>query len=290
LETTDLLKKVRKLEIKARGLSNQLFAGEYHSAFKGRGMLFSEVREYQAGDDVRHIDNNVTARFGHPFVKVYEEERELTVMLLVDMSASGLFGTRVQTKRERIAELCAILAFAAMNNNDKIGMLLFTSEVEHVIPPSKGKKHVLRIIRDILEFRPQKKGTDLNPPLKYFRNAIKKKSTGFLISDFQTQEYEEALKITSRKHDLVALRVFDETEMQIPDVGLVDFILAESGETISVDTSSQKWRTAFRAHQLEKLDQLKKICKKNRVDLAQVNTRENVVPVLLKLFEQRIHA
>lgn len=290
METTDLLKKVRKLEIKARGLSNQLFAGEYHSAFKGRGMLFSEVREYQAGDDVRHIDNNVTARFGHPFVKVYEEERELTVMLLVDMSASGLFGTRVQTKRERIAELCAILAFAAMNNNDKIGMLLFTSEVEHVIPPSKGKKHVLRIIRDILEFRPQKKGTDLNPPLKYFRNAIKKKSTGFLISDFQTQEYEEALKITSRKHDLVALRVFDETEMQIPDVGLVDFILAESGETISVDTSSQKWRTAFRAHQLEKLDQLKKICKKNRVDLAQVNTRENVVPVLLKLFEQRIHA
>lgn len=290
METTDLLKKVRKLEIKARGLSNQLFAGEYHSAFKGRGMLFSEVREYQAGDDVRHIDNNVTARFGHPFVKVYEEERELTVMLLVDMSASGLFGTRVQTKRERIAELCAILAFAAMNNNDKIGMLLFTSEVEHVIPPSKGKKHVLRIIRDILEFRPQKKGTDLNPPLKYFRNAIKKKSTGFLISDFQTQEYEEALKITSRKHDLVALRVFDETEMQVPDVGLVDFILAESGETISVDTSSQKWRTAFRAHQLEKLDQLKKICKKNRVDLAQVNTRENVVPVLLKLFEQRIHA
>lgn len=290
METTDLLKKVRKLEIKARGLSNQLFAGEYHSAFKGRGMLFSEVREYQAGDDVRHIDNNVTARFGHPFVKVYEEERELTVMLLVDMSASGLFGTRVQTKRERIAELCAILAFAAMNNNDKIGMLLFTSEVEHVIPPSKGKKHVLRIIRDILEFRPQKKGTDLNPPLKYFRNAIKKKSTGFLISDFQTQEYEEALKITSRKHDLVALRVFDETEMQLPDVGLVDFILAESGETISVDTSSQKWRTAFRAHQLEKLDQLKKICKKNRVDLAQVNTRENVVPVLLKLFEQRIHA
>ena len=290
METTDLLKKVRKLEIKARGLSNQLFAGEYHSAFKGRGMLFSEVREYQAGDDVRHIDNNVTARFGHPFVKVYEEERELTVMLLVDMSASGLFGTRVQTKRERIAELCAILAFAAMNNNDKIGMLLFTSEVEHVIPPSKGKKHVLRIIRDILEFRPQKKGTDLNPPLKYFRNAIKKKSTGFLISDFQTQEYEEALKITSRKHDLVALRVFDETEMQLPDVGLVDFILAESGETISVDTSSQKWRTAFRAHQLEKLDQLKKICKKNRVDRAQVNTRENVVPVLLKLFEQRIHA
>ncbi len=290
METTDLLKKVRKLEIKARGLSNQLFAGEYHSAFKGRGMLFSEVREYQEGDDVRHIDNNVTARFGHPYVKVYEEERELTVMLLVDMSASGLFGTRLQTKRERIAELCAILAFAAMNNNDKIGMLLFTSDVELVIPPSKGKKHVLRIIRDILEFSPQKKGTDLNPPLRYFRNAIKKKSTGFLISDFQAPSYEEALKITSRKHDLVALRVYDETEMQLPDVGLVDFVLAETGETVTADTSSAKWRTAFRAHQLEKLDYLKKICKKNRVDLAQVNTSENVVPVLLKLFEQRIHA
>lgn len=290
METTDLLKKVRKLEIKARGLSNQLFAGEYHSAFKGRGMLFSEVREYQEGDDVRHIDNNVTARFGHPFVKVYEEERELTVMLLVDMSASGLFGTRLQTKRERIAELCAILAFAAMNNNDKIGMLLFTSDVELVIPPAKGKKHVLRIIRDILEFSPQKKGTDLNPPLRYFRNAIKKKSTGFLISDFQAPAYEEALKITSRKHDLVALRVYDETEMQLPDVGLVDLVLAETGETITADTSSPKWRTAFRAHQLEKLDYLKKICKKNRVDLAQVNTSENVVPVLLKLFEQRIHA
>ncbi|MBL0913854.1 MAG: DUF58 domain-containing protein [Bacteroidia bacterium] len=290
METTDLLKKVRKLEIRARGLSNQLFAGEYHSAFKGRGMLFSEVREYQEGDDVRHIDNNVTARFGHPYVKVYEEERELTVMLLVDMSASGLFGTRLQTKRERIAELCAILAFAAMNNNDKIGMLLFTSDVELVIPPSKGKKHVLRIIRDILEFSPQKKGTDLNPPLRYFRNAIKKKSTGFLISDFQAPNYEEALKITSRKHDLVALRVYDETEMQLPDVGLVDLVLAETGETVTADTSSAKWRTAFRAHQLEKLDYLKKICKKNRVDLAQVNTSENVVPVLLKLFEQRIHA
>lgn len=253
-------------------------------------MLFSEVREYQEGDDVRHIDNNVTARFGHPYVKVYEEERELTVMLLVDMSASGLFGTRLQTKRERIAELCAILAFAAMNNNDKIGMLLFTSDVELVIPPSKGKKHVLRIIRDILEFSPQKKGTDLNPPLRYFRNAIKKKSTGFLISDFQAPNYEEALKITSRKHDLVALRVYDETEMQLPDVGLVDLVLAETGETVTADTSSAKWRTAFRAHQLEKLDYLKKICKKNRVDLAQVNTSENVVPVLLKLFEQRIHA
>lgn len=252
-------------------------------------MLFSEVREYQEGDDVRHIDNNVTARFGHPFVKVYEEERELTVMLLVDMSASGLFGTRMQTKRERIAELCAILAFAAMNNNDKIGMLLFTSGVEHVIPPAKGKKHVLRIIRDILEFRPRHKGTDLNPPLKYFRNAIKKKSTGFLISDFQADAYEEALKITSRKHDLVALRVYDEAEMQLPAAGLVDFVLAESGETITVDTSYGKWRTAFRASQLEKLDYLKKICKKNRVDLAQVNTSENVVPVLLKLFEQRIH-
>ena len=289
MDASDLLKKVRKLEIKARGLSNQLFAGEYHSAFKGRGMLFSEVREYQAGDDVRHIDNNVSARFGHPFVKVYEEERELTVMLLVDMSNSGLFGSKVLSKRERIAELCAVLAFAAMNNNDKVGMILFTSQVEHIVPPAKGKKHVLRLIRDVLEFTPKFNGTDLNDPLRYFRNAIKKKSTGFLISDFMANNYEEALKITSRKHDLIALKVYDPIEQDIPDLGLIDIQVAETGAMETIDTSSQKWRIAYKAEMLRRNDELVKACKKNRVDLASVNTTENVLPVLLKLFEKRMH-
>lgn len=289
MEPADLLKKVRKLEIKARGLSNQLFAGEYHSAFKGRGMLFSEVKEYQPGDDVRHIDNNVSARFGHPFVKVYEEERELTVMLLVDLSQSGIFGSQLYSKKDRIAELCAILAFAAMNNNDKVGMIIFTSEVEHVVPPSKGKKHVLRIIRDVLEFEPKLNGTNINEPLRYFRNAIKKKSTGFLISDFMANEYEEALKITARKHDLIALKVFDKAEYEIPDMGLMDVKIAETGEQLTIDTSSKKWRASYNAFMKEKQDYLIKICKKNRVDVAHVNTTENVVPVLLELFQKRMH-
>lgn len=289
MDASDLLKKVRKLEIKARGLSNQLFAGEYHSAFKGRGMLFSEVREYQEGDDVRHIDNNVSARFGHPFVKVYEEERELTVMLLVDMSNSGLFGSKVLSKRERIAELCAVLAFAAMNNNDKVGMILFTSQVEHIVPPAKGKKHVLRLIRDVLEFTPKFNGTDLNDSLRYFRNAIKKKSTGFLISDFMANNYEEALKITAKKHDLIALKVYDQIEQEIPDLGLIDIQIAETGAMETIDTSSHKWRIAYKAEMLRRNDELIKACKKNRVDLASVNTTENVVPVLLKLFEKRMH-
>lgn len=289
MEASELLKKVRKLEIKARGLSNQLFAGEYHSAFKGRGMLFSEVREYQAGDDVRHIDNNVSARFGHPFVKVYEEERELTVMLLVDMSNSGLFGSKDLSKRDRIAELCAILAFAAMNNNDKVGMILFTSEVEHIVPPAKGKKHVLRLIRDVLEFQPQKNGTNLNHPLRYFRNAVKKKSTGFLISDFMTDEFDDAMKITAKKHDLIALKVYDQIENEIPNLGLMDIQIAETGQMVTIDTSSKKWRLAYKTEMLRKQDELVKICKKNRVDLAMVNTSENVVPVLLKLFEKRMH-
>ena len=289
MDTSDLLKKVRKLEIKARGLSNQLFAGEYHSAFKGRGMLFSEVREYQDGDDVRHIDNNVSARFGHPFIKVYEEERELTVMLLVDISSSRLFGTKSISKKEKMAEICGILAFAAMNNNDKVGLILFSSQVEHVVPPGKGKKHVLRIIRDLIEFNPTQEGSNVNEALRYFRNAVKKKSSGFVISDFLTDDFEEGFKISSRKHDLIALKVYDELENEWPDLGLVDLFIAEKNESITVDTSSAKWRNAYKAYTLRKQDELIKCCKKNRVDYSSCNTRENAVPVLLKLFEKRMH-
>jgi uncharacterized protein (DUF58 family) len=211
METSELLKKVRKIEIKTRGLSNQIFSGEYHSAFKGRGMTFSEVREYQAGDDIRSIDWNVTARFNNTYVKVFEEEREMTVMLLVDVSASGAFGTQKQLKQDLITELCAVLAFSSIQNNDKIGVIFFTDKIEKFIPPKKGKSHVLRIIRDLIEFKPEHKKTDLKLALKYLTSVIKKRSIAFVISDFMSPDFSDALKIANRKHDLVALRIYDQT-------------------------------------------------------------------------------
>jgi uncharacterized protein (DUF58 family) len=228
METSELLKKVRKIEIKTRRLSQDLFSGEYHSAFKGRGMSFSEVREYTPGDDIRSIDWNVTARFNHPYVKVFEEERELTVMILVDVSASEHFGTQKQLKQDMVTELCAVLAFSSLQNNDKIGVIFFSDKIEKFIPPKKGKSHILAIIRELLEFKPESKKTNISEALRYFTNAIKKKSIAFVISDFMDKDFTDALKIASGKHDVIALRVYDKREKELPNVGLVKFRDAET--------------------------------------------------------------
>ena len=244
-QNNDILKKVRKIEIKARGLSRQLFSGEYHSAFKGRGMAFSEVREYQYGDDVRSIDWNVTARLNHPYVKVFEEERELTVMLLVDVSGSNRFGTHHQFKEELVAEVAATLAFSAIQNNDKVGVILFSDRIEKFIPPKKGSSHILRIIRELITYRPTSNGTDLAEALRYFTNVIKKRCTAFLLSDFYDDNYTDAIKIASGKHDLVAIRIADEKETRLPDLGLAKFYDPETGETIWIDTADRTIRNEF---------------------------------------------
>jgi uncharacterized protein (DUF58 family) len=287
MDTAELLKKVRKVEIKAKGLSTQQFAGEYHSAFKGRGMSFSEVREYQYGDDIRSIDWNVTARMNHPFVKVFSEERELNVMLLVDVSASGTFGTRHSLKRDLITEICAVIGFSALNNNDKIGALFFSDGVEKFIPPRKGRQHVLRIIRDLLEFEPKGKGTDVSGALKYFRNAIKKRSTAFLLSDFLTDDFSQALKITASRHDLVALWITDPTERELPAVGLVPFADPETGVLLWVDTSSGKKQTAYKAASLKQRDLLRNAFLKSRVDFADISTNGVYMRELMNLFKKR---
>lgn len=287
METSELLKKVRKIEIKARGLSNDLFSGEYHSAFKGRGMSFSEVREYQYGDDVRNIDWNVTARFGHPYIKVFEEERELTMMLLVDVSASGLFGSRVALKKEIITEICAVLAFSALSNNDKIGMLLFSDRIEKFIPPRKGKSHVLRIVRDLLETEPQGKGTDISEVLKYFRNIIRKRSTAFLISDFVSPGFEDSLKITARKHDLVALNLFDTRELQLPNAGLMRFKDPETGAEKIIDTSSSLVRKIYKDSALTRQQNLETTFLKSGIDFAHIATEDSYVRELMNLFKKR---
>jgi uncharacterized protein (DUF58 family) len=242
MDTAELLKKVHRIEIKTRGISNQIFSGEYHSAFKGRGMAFSEVREYVPGDEVRTIDWNVTARLGHPFVKVFEEERELTVILLVDVSGSESFGTNEQLKNQQITEICAVLAFSAIQNNDKIGVIFFSDKVEKFIPPKKGKSHILRIIRELIEFKPDHNKTNIGEALRYLINGVKKRSIVFLISDFMDQGYERALKIANRKHDLVALRIYDPGEQELPAMGLVPFRDAETDELRWVNTSSHTVR------------------------------------------------
>lgn len=287
MDTAELLKKVRKVEIKAKGLSTQQFAGEYHSAFKGRGMSFSEVREYQYGDDIRSIDWNVTARMNHPFVKVFSEERELNVMLLVDVSSSGMFGTRNSLKRDLITEICAVIGFSALNNNDKIGALFFSDGVEKFIPPRKGRQHVLRIIRDLLEFEPQGKGTDVSGALKYFRNAIKKRSTAFLLSDFLTDDFSQALKITASRHDLVALWISDPAERELPSVGLVPFTDPETGLLLWIDTSSGKKQTAYKAVSLKRRDTLRNTFLKGRVDFADISTNGAYMRELINLFKKR---
>jgi len=287
MSTSALLKKVRKIEIKTKGLSNHIFAGEYHTAFKGRGMAFSEVREYQPGDDIRSIDWNVTARYNAPFVKVFEEEREMTVMLLIDVSASGNFGTKEQFKRELATEVAAILAFSAIKNNDKVGVIFFTNNIEQFIPPKKGKSHILRIIREVLAFQPIGKGTDIAGALEYFNSVIKKRSVCFILSDFMSKEFDKPLKIASRKHDLVALRIHDKREGELPNVGLVPMQDAETEETIFVDTSSKNIRDLFMKNRDSKITALKKLLPASGVDLIDITTGTDYVRPLINFFKNR---
>ena len=288
METTELIKKVRKIEIKTRGLSHNIFAGQYHSAFKGRGMSFSEVREYQYGDDVRDIDWNVTARFNKPFVKVFEEERELTVMLIVDLSDSLDFGTVKQTKRDMVTEIAATIAFAAIQNNDKIGVIFFTDKVEKFIPPQKGRKHILYIIRELINFEPSSKKTDIRVPLEFLTNAIKKRCTAFLLSDFVDEnDYRNAMTIANRKHDLVVIQVYDRRLAELPKIGLVKMRDAESGSEMYVDTSSPKVQNAQREWWRNQCDKLDSTLKKSRVDSVSVRTDQDYVKALLNLFAQR---
>lgn len=288
METAELLKKVRKIEIKTKGLSKQIFSGEYHSAFKGRGMAFSEVREYTPGDDVRSIDWNVTARFNSPFVKVFEEERELSVMLLVDVSTSGLFGTYEKIKQDLITELCAVISFSASTNNDKIGIIFFSDKIEKFIPPKKGKTHVLRIIRELINFAPEQKATNIEVPLKFLTNAIKKRTIAFLISDFYAPfNYTDALKISNKRHDLVAVRVVDKTELELPDVGLIKLKDNESGKIMWVDSSSKQFRKQFTVNRLKHENDLKDIFNRSGVDATAVFTNESYIKPLMNLFKKR---
>ena len=287
METKELLKRVRKVEIKTRGLSSQVLSGEYHSAYKGRGMAFSEVREYIPGDDIRSIDWNVTARLNHPYIKIFEEERELTVMLLVDMSASGKFGTKMQSKHELITELCAVLSFSAITNNDKAGVIFFTDRIEKFIPPKKGRSHILRIIRELINMEPVGTGTDLGGALRYFNNVIKKRCIAFLISDFMTTGYDDALKIASRKHDLAALRIFDQREEMMPDVGLVRFIDSETRKVTMMDTSNatlrRDYQLWFKQNERRTFEQLNR----SGVDFTTIRTDQPYVQPLLNLFKRR---
>lgn len=290
---TDLLKKVRKIEIKTRALSHQIFAGEYHSAFKGRGMAFSEVREYQYGDDVRNMDWNVTARLRTPYIKVFEEERELTVMLLIDVSGSRAFGTVGMSKKDLMAEVGAVLSFSASINNDKVGALFFSSKVEKFIPPKKGRSHLLRIIREILEFKPQEKGTDIGEALRYLTNAIKKRCTAFLLSDMlDTDEdgaprYEDAIKIAAGRHDLSVINIYDPREREIPDVGLVRIRDAESGQGVWIDTSSARVRSSFAKWNRNLYGETITLLRKYKVDNVSISTNQDYVKELISFFKNR---
>ena len=285
--TKELLKQVHQIEIRTRGLVNQVFSGEYHSVFKGRGMEFSEVREYQFGDDIRNIDWNVTARFGHPYIKIFEEERELTVMLLVDMSGSLLFGTVDKTKQQVAAELSAILAFSAMKNNDKVGLLLFTDKIEKFVPPRKGRTHVLRIISEVLSFEPEGKTTGLKQALEYMNNAIKKKSIVFLISDFIDEGFEKILRIVGRKHDLIGIVLKDEKENNIPRLGLVKFMDAETGAERYIDTSDNKFQRWYRKVQEENKQIRKNIFVSSHLDSIDITTGQNYITPLVQFFRMR---
>lgn len=287
METSELIKKVRKIEIKSRGLSKNIFAGEYHSAFKGRGMTFSEVREYQYGDDIRSIDWNVTARFGHPYIKIFEEERELTVVLLIDVSGSREFGTVSKLKKNIFTEVAATLAFSTIQNNDKIGVIFFSDKIEKFIPPKKGKKHVLHIIRELIDFQPESNKTDIGGALRYFTNAIKKSSTAFIISDLIDTDFEKELTIASRRHDVVALQVYDIRETELPDVGLIKLKDAETDERIWVDTSDKRLRTSYKHAWGESQLALQKSFTKSGVDMVSMSTSDDYVRALMKLFKMR---
>jgi uncharacterized protein (DUF58 family) len=286
-DTKELLKKVRKIEIKTRGLSNHLFSGEYHSAFKGRGMAFSEVREYQVGDEIRTIDWNVTARFNHPYVKTFDEERELTVMLLIDVSGSGNFGTVVQQKQDVATELCAVLAFSAIQNNDKVGVIFFSDKIEKFIPPKKGRSHILMIIRELIDFTPENKGTNVAEALRYFTSAIKKRSTAFVISDFISGPFEDQLKIANKKHDVIALKLYDKHEEEFPDLGLIPMVDEETGELKWVNTGDKEVRNAYRWASLKRNGQLVDTFKKSGVDYTKIGTHESYVKPLMTLFKKR---
>ncbi|MDR1556199.1 MAG: DUF58 domain-containing protein [Tannerellaceae bacterium] len=288
METSELLKKVRRIEIKTRGLSRNIFAGQYHSAFKGRGMAFSEVREYQYGDDIRDIDWNVTARYIRPYVKVFEEERELTVMLLIDVSGSRDFGSIHVMKKDLITEIAATLAFSAIQNNDKIGVIFFSGKIEKFIPPQKGKKHILYIIRELIDFQPDDKKTDINQVLKYMTNAIKKRCTAFLISDFIDKgNFKDALTIANRKHDVVAIQVYDRRETELPPVGLMKIKDAETGEERWIDSSSAKIRTIYSRWWNQRQQEMNDSFRKCRVDSVSIRTEDDYVKSLMTLFEKR---
>jgi len=287
MDTKQILKNVRQIEIRTRGLVNQLFSGEYHSVFKGRGMEFSEVREYQFGDDVRAIDWNVSARFNRPFVKVFEEERELTVMLLVDMSGSQDFGTGTRRKRDIAAELCAVLAFSAIKNNDKVGMIIFTDRIEKFIPPKKGRSHILRIIRDIIVFQPEGSGTSLRAALEYFNHVTKKRSIAFLISDFVDEQYERPMKIVARKHDLIAVQLDDPRERELPDVGLIKLHDAELGAERWVDTSLASVRNAYRQGWEHRHAQRERTFLMSNVDSIRIDVQQGYIQPLVEFFRMR---
>ncbi|MBO7100154.1 MAG: DUF58 domain-containing protein [Bacteroidaceae bacterium] len=288
MDTSDILKKVRQIEIKTKGLSNNIFAGEYHSAFKGRGMAFSEVREYQYGDDIRDIEWNVTARFNKPYVKVFEEERELTVMLLIDVSGSLDFGTQKQTKREMVTEIAATLAFSAIQNNDKIGVIFFTDKVEKFIPPKKGRKHILYIIREFLDFKPVSSRTDVGFALQYMTQAIKRRCTAFVISDFiDKNDFCQTLSIANRKHDVVAIQVYDKRIVELPNIGLIKMRDAETGADLIVDTSSKKVREAQHRWWTNMNLKLKDTFNRSNVDSVSIRTDQDYVSSLMSLFAQR---
>ena len=284
MDTKEILKKVRKIEIKTSRLSDHIFSGEYHSSFKGRGMTFSEVRQYQFGDDVRAIDWNVTARYNEPYIKVFEEERELTMMLLVDISGSELFGTEQQFKKDTVTEIAATLAFSAIQNNDKVGLMLFSDEIELFIPPKKGKGHVLRIIRELIEFHPKSNKTDIEGALKYFSNVMKKKAIVFVLSDFMDKGYDHTLKIVGNKHDVTGIRVYDKHDVEIPNLGMISVKDAETGDVMVVNTMSKKVRINYKAHYLKSVDYYEKSFSKSGAGTISMRVDESYVKKIIRIF------
>ena len=285
--TKEIIKQVRQIEIRTKGLVNQVFSGEYHSVFKGRGMEFSEVREYQFGDDIRNIDWNVTARFGHPFIKIFEEERELTVILMADLSGSLIFGSTDKTKQQIAAELSAILAFSALKNNDKVGLILFTDKIEKFVPPRKGRKHVLRIIREVLSFEPEGKSTNIKSALEYMNNAIKKRSIVFLLSDFMDTGYEKILRIVGKRHDLIGIVLNDKREDEIPEMGLVKFVDAETGNERWIDTGDKRTKYLFTQMRERNKASRKSLFISSRLDSIEIQTGENYIKPLVQFFRLR---
>jgi uncharacterized protein (DUF58 family) len=286
-QTAELLKKVKKIEIRSRGLSNDIFSGKYLSAFKGKGMAFSEVREYNYGDSIRNIDWNVTARYNRPFVKLFDEERELTVMLLVDVSGSNDFGTFVSLKKELITEIAAVLAFSAIQNNDKVGIIFFSNKIEKFIPPKKGVQHILKIIRELIDFQPEEQTTHMPEALKFLTNAIKKRCTAFILSDFFDDTIEDALKITNQKHDLVAIRVYDQFELEMPDAGLIRMSDAETGKEMWIDSSVRRNRQMYNQAQRQRFESITALCRKAGIDMVDVKTGQDYIKPLIKLFNER---